>query len=132
MELQLALEELGHTVVGVAMDSGQAMALALDTTIDLALIDINLQDGPTGPAVALSLVRDRGSAAIFLTANPEQIPDGFCGALGALTKPYDAQALRRVIDFASLFVTRRVLADPPQRFRMAPWLLTPPDHLKPQ
>ena len=37
---------------------------------------------------------------IFLTANPEQIPDGFAGALGAVSKPFDEQTIRAVVAFA--------------------------------
>ena len=85
MELELVLGESGCDVVGCAMDQASAFAVAEREHPDLALIDVNLLDGMTGPRIAQRLVRDHGTAVVFLTANPEQIPEGFAGALGGPT-----------------------------------------------
>ena len=40
MELEFVLERGGHDVAGVAFDSRQALALAVETRPDLAVVDI--------------------------------------------------------------------------------------------
>ena len=131
MELELVLGESGCDVVGCAMDQVSALAIAARERPDLALIDVNLLDGMTGPRIAQRLVGDYGVAVVFLTANPEQIPDGFAGALGAVSKPFDEQTIRAVVGFARQFIHHRTVGEPPRRFRLAPWLSTPPDDIAP-
>jgi len=122
MELELLLAESGCDVIGCAMDMASALAIAQCERPDLALIDINLLDGMTGPQIAQKLVSEFGSAAVFLTANPEQIPDGFAGALGAVSKPFDEATILAVVAFARQFIRHRTLGEMPRRFRLAPWV----------
>ncbi len=125
MELELVLEESGCDVVGSAMDKAGAFAIAERDPPDLALVDINLLDGMTGPDIARRLVDEFGCTVIFLTANPEQIPDGFAGALGAVSKPFDEATIQAVIVFARQFILHRTVGEPPRRFRLAPGLAPP-------
>lgn len=131
MELELVLADAGCDVVGCAMDRPGAFAIADRERPDFALVDVNLLDGLTGPQIAHRLVRDYGAAVVFLTANPEQIPEGFAGALGAVTKPFDEQTIRGVVAFARQFIFHRTVTTAPKRFRLAPWLSTPPDDIAP-
>lgn len=131
MELELILLDAGCEVVGVAVDTRGAFAVASREKPDLALVDVNLMDGMTGPQIAHRLVSEHGVAVIFLTANPEQIPEGFSGALGAVCKPFDERTLRAVIAFARQFITTRTIGVAPRRFRLAPWLSTPPPDVAP-
>jgi CheY-like chemotaxis protein len=132
MELELLLAESGCHVVGCAMDTAGALAIAERERPDLALIDVNLLDGMTGPQIAQRLVSDFGAAAVFLTANPEQIPDGFAGALGAVSKPFDESTIHAVVVFARQFIQQRTLGAAPRRFQLAPWLTPPPTDLASQ
>ena len=131
MELEMVLGDSGCDVVGCAMDKASAFAIAERERPDLCLIDVNLLDGMTGPQIAQRMVSDYGAAVVFLTANPEQIPDGFAGALGAVSKPFDEQTIVAVVAFARKFILHRTLGEPPRRFRLAPWLRTPPDDIAP-
>ncbi|WP_439471467.1 response regulator [Brevundimonas sp.] len=131
MELELVLGESGCDVIGCAMDKAGAFAIAERERPDLALIDVNLLDGMTGPQIAQRIVGEYGAAVVFLTANPEQIPDGFAGALGAVSKPFDEQTIRAVVGFARQFILHRTVGETPRRFRLAPWLTTPPDDIAP-
>ena len=131
MELELVLGESGCDVVGCAMDRAGAFAIAERERPDLALIDVNLLDGLTGPQIAQRVVSEFGCAVVFLTANPEQIPDGFAGALGAVSKPFDEATIRAVVVFARQFIQHRTLGEAPRRFRLAPWLTTPPADIAP-
>jgi CheY-like chemotaxis protein len=122
MELELVLEEFGCEVVGCAMDKAGALDIAGRERPDLALIDLNLLDGMTGPQIAEQMVSEFGTAAVFLTANPEQIPDGFAGALGAVSKPFDETTILAVVAFARQFIRHRTVGEMPRRFRLAPWV----------
>jgi DNA-binding response OmpR family regulator len=131
MELELVLGDSGCVVVGCAMDRRGAFDIAGRERPDLAFVDVNLLDGLTGPQIAHRLVTEHDTAVIFLTANPEQIPEGFSGALGVICKPFDEQTIRAVVAFARRFICDRTVSEPPRRFRLAPWLTTPPSGLAP-
>ncbi|MBU1347304.1 MAG: response regulator [Alphaproteobacteria bacterium] len=131
MELEIVLGEAGCDVVGCAMESAGAFAIAERERPVLALVDVNLLDGLTGPQIAQRLVTEYGAAVVFLTANPEQIPEGFAGALGAVCKPFDEKTIRAVVAFARRFIIDRTVGEPPRKFRMAPWLRTPPAEIAP-
>lgn len=120
IELELILGEAGCDVVGCAMDRAGALALAGADPPDLALVDINLLDGMTGPDIAARLVHDFGTRVIFLTANPEQIPGGLAGALGSVSKPFDEATIRAVVGFARRYIRTGDLGDPPRRLRLTP------------
>lgn len=129
MEVELALNDAGCLVVGAAFDTAGAFALAEREKPDLAFVDVNLLDGMTGPQIARGLVAEHGVAVIFLTANVEQIPEGFAGALGAICKPFDEDTIQGAAQFARRFLDTRLVTAPPSRFRLAPWLTTPPPDL---
>ena len=131
MELEMVLADAGYEVVGCAMDRAGAFAIAERERPDLALVDINLLDGLTGPEIAKRLVAEYASAVVFLTANPEQIPEGFAGALGAVSKPFDEPTICAVVAFAQRFIETRTVGVAPRRFRLAPWLTTPPVNIAP-
>jgi len=132
MELELVLSEAGCDVVGCAMDTAGALSIAERDRPELALVDINLLDGLTGPDIALRLIKEYGAAVVFLTANPEQIPDGFAGALGAVSKPFDEATILGVVAFARQFIRHGALAETPRRFSPAPWLATAPSGIAPR
>jgi two-component system, response regulator PdtaR len=112
-ELEAILEDLGHVPVGIAPDMPTAFALA-DARPDLALVDLNLRDGLTGPQIGEQLSRKHKCAVLFLTANPRVLGDGIAGTIGVLTKPTDQVAVASAVDFA-LRVRRgeRGVAPPP-------------------
>jgi DNA-binding response OmpR family regulator len=99
LEIESILEEQGYTVLGIAADLDSALAYA-DRHIDLALVDLNLRDGLTGPQIGATLARDHKVGVLFLTANPRLLGDGIAGTIGVLTKPTDETALTSAIAFA--------------------------------
>lgn len=98
LEMEMVIEDLGHRCVGTAADLKNALALA-SPDVDLALVDVNLADGSTGPQVGAALAADHGIAVIFVTANPAMLGDGVDGTLGAVEKPIDVATLQQVLDF---------------------------------
>lgn len=111
MELGLVVQDMGHEVAGVAADS--RAALEQGARVDLALVDVHLADGPTGPEVGRKLA-DRGVSVLFVTGNPSMING--CGrcAVGVLAKPADDRQIEDAVDYA---LARRAGRDvePPRR-----------------
>ena len=98
MELESILEDLGHDPVGIAPDLTTAEEYA-DRSLDLALVDLNLRDGLTGPEIG-KLLGERGVTVLFITANPRMLGEGIAGAVGVLTKPTDERTVRAAVDYA--------------------------------
>ncbi|PWW00309.1 response regulator receiver domain-containing protein [Hoeflea marina] len=99
----------GVRVVGMASDLDYAMSFMGKT--DIAFVDINLADGPTGPEIGRRLA-DAGVTVIFMTGNPEQLGDGVAGTLGVLTKPVSAESVQQALDFAVAKRERRLAVVP--------------------
>jgi len=115
-EIESVLYELGHQPVGIAADSRRAMELARDA--ELAFVDLNLVDGPTGIEVGRRLA-DSGVTVVFMTANPSQLGDGVPGTIGVIPKPVEDAEFRQAVAFAAAL--RQQQADgmsPPRRLRL--------------
>ena len=76
--LEAILAERGYEPVGVAPDLKTALDLAAEKP-DLALVDINLRDGETGPQIAERLCRDYGVAVVFVGASATPCLPGTSG-----------------------------------------------------
>jgi two-component system, response regulator PdtaR len=100
MELRFVLEDLGHEVVGTVADAKSARAMAAETDVDLALVDIHLSDGATGIELGRDLGQAMGVTVLFMTANPGMVRDGVAGTIGVLTKPTDERAVQKAVDYA--------------------------------
>ena len=114
MAFEDLLYDLGHEPIGIAPDSRRAMALA--SQAELAFVDLNLADGPTGVEVGRALAA-RGVTVIYMTANPEQLGEGVPGTIGVISKPADNNELRQAVDYA-IAVRRRTNARPPVRLKL--------------
>lgn len=114
-EIEHVISELGHDPVGIAADRRTALGLAPDT--DIALVDLNLQDGPTGIAIGRILAEAHGVTVLFMTANPAQLGGGIPGTLGVLPKPVTDRELKQALEFA---VAHRRDGDghPPRRLQV--------------
>ncbi len=100
MELRFVLEDLGHEVVATVADAKSARVIAAETEIDMALVDIHLQDGPTGVELGRELGQDMGVTVLFMTANPGMVRNGVAGTIGVLCKPTDERAVQTAVDYA--------------------------------
>ena len=85
-------------VIGIAPDAATAEQLAQHKP-DIALADLNLRDGPTGPEIGAKRSQEYGTSVLFLTANASQLRDGVKGTVGVLSKPVDEHAIGSVLDF---------------------------------
>ena len=115
MELEMLLEDLGHIPIGIVPDLETAN-LYFDEVIDLALVDLNLRDGLTGPQIGAKLGA-KGVTVLFITANPRQLGEGITGAIGVITKPTDEATVRSAVDYA-LGVREGRPVTPPRALRL--------------
>lgn len=114
-EIESVVEELGYSPVGIAADSKKALELA--PVAEVALVDLNLLDGPTGIEVGRMLAERHGVTVLFMTANPAQLGDGVPGTLGVLPKPVSDVELRQAVRYV---VSHRnaEAASPPARLKL--------------
>ncbi len=112
LDLEASLHDLGYPTVGIAADAASAMELA-ELRPALALVDLNLRDGLTGPEIGAALARDHGVRVLFMTANPRLLGDGIAGTVGVLTKPYDIASVAWAVDYAM-----RRTATPPAQLKL--------------
>jgi len=116
MEIQNVLEDLGHTVIGIAADSRKAREAADGGAVDIALVDLNLRDGMTGTTIGADLVR-RGATVLFMTANPSQLGAGISGAVGVLPKPVEHDEVKQASQYLEALRAGHLPPPPPSRLR---------------
>jgi DNA-binding response OmpR family regulator len=97
IDMEAILEERGYECAGIAPDLETA-AEYFETSLDLALVDLNLRDGLTGPEIGKRL-SSRGVPVIFVTANPAELGDGVAGTIGVITKPTDETTLADAVSY---------------------------------
>lgn len=117
-EIEEIIAEMGHEPIGIAAD--QTSALRIAPSADIALVDLNLRDGPTGKDIGKILAQTHGVTVVFLTANPAQLGDGVPGTVGVLSKPVTESDLRDVVEYA---IARRRAAEvpAPRRLKLFNW-----------
>ncbi|MEN7536247.1 response regulator [Aurantiacibacter flavus] len=98
MEMEAVVCDLGYRCAGVADDMKSAMEIA-EKELDVALVDVNLADGATGPDIGARLANEFKVEVVFVTANPAQLGDGISGTLGAVEKPVDLAMLKDVLAY---------------------------------
>lgn len=93
------LEDAGYSVAAIAADRNEA--LKAGPKAEIALVDINLRDGLTGPEIALELSRTYGIKIVYVTANPAQISPRADTAIGFIRKPFSDDAILAAIHLAA-------------------------------
>ena len=121
MQLEASVEAEGHEVVGTAMSAGEAIALARMVEPDVAFVDLQLLDGPTGIFVARHLRGTEKTMVVFITANAARIPDDYEGAAGIVSKPFSQAGITATIRYLAECVRRPSASLPaPAELRVAP------------
>lgn len=111
-EIEHLIEDMGFIPAGIASD--EPTALALGSRADVALVDLNLQDGPTGIAIGRALSQAHGVTVVFMTANPSQLGDGIAGTVGVLPKPVSEKELRAAVAYAVAYREAEEATPPPR------------------
>ncbi len=104
LDLQNLVEELGHTVVGVATTHREATKLAAAEKPELVLADIRLADGSSGIDAVKEILLSMDVPVIFITAFPERLLTGDRPEPTYLiTKPFLPDTVRATIGQALFF-----------------------------
>lgn len=98
LDIEHMVESAGFLVSGIAAD--RASALAAAPMCDIALVDVNLRDGATGPDIARTLARDHGIRVIYVASNPAQIGADSV-AFGVIPKPFGMTTIRAALQMAA-------------------------------
>ena len=99
MQIEDILTENGFEVIGVVADSESLDRMTIQP--DIALVDLNLRDGPTGNSIAQKLSEAWGTRVVYVTANPAQIEEPAATAIGILPKPFSREAINAAMSYAS-------------------------------
>lgn len=98
LQLEDILADGGHAVIGTVPDCASLDKLQIAP--DVALVDLNLRDGLTGPEIARRLSGQFGARVIYVTANPGQIDAPAPTAIGIIQKPFTREAILAAIAYA--------------------------------
>jgi CheY-like chemotaxis protein/DNA-directed RNA polymerase specialized sigma24 family protein len=110
-DIQALVEELGHTVSGLATTRNEARASASHRPPGLVLADIQLADGSSGIDAVKDILSDIRIPVIFITAFPERLLTGERPEPAFLiTKPFDPATVKAAIGQALFFHPRRATA----------------------
>lgn len=112
LNLSHILNALGFKTVGIAPDAETATRLANEKP-DFALVDVNLRDGETGPAIGRMLAQQYGAAVLFVTANPACLGDGIEGTIGCISKPLDEFEVETVLEYLTSYQNDNSVTPPP-------------------
>lgn len=109
LDIEQMVEELGHTVTGIARTHSEAIKLYAETKPKLVLADIQLADGSSGiDAVNDILKTDSSIPVIFITAFPERLLTGERPEPAFLvTKPFNPDMVKALISQALFFNERQ-------------------------
>lgn len=99
LELTELLTEAGHEVVGVIADRTSIQSIGERPQV--ALVDINLRDGASGPQIAEHLSHRYGTRIVYVTASHSQIGVPPPTAVGLVRKPFSETAILSAVAYAA-------------------------------
>ena len=104
MDLENLVEELGHSIIGIARTHTEAVAIATKQKPGLILADIKLADNSSGLDAVNELLQQFEVPVIFITAYPERYLTGERPEPTFLIpKPFDPTMVSAVISQALFF-----------------------------
>lgn len=104
MDIQAMVEDLGHTVTGIARTHSEAMQMVAEEQPGIVLADIQLADGSSGLDAVNDILRELTLPVIFITAFPERLLTGERPEPAFLvTKPFEPAAVSALISQALFF-----------------------------
>lgn len=116
LALRAILEDSGHIIIGIAPTPDKALRIAKDpdSKLDLALVDIRLENGTSG----IDAARDLGEMdvpSIFVTAYSKDVV--WTGrSLGVLYKPYSVSDIQRTLMACERLLNGLPAGDHPAQF----------------
>jgi DNA-binding response OmpR family regulator/DNA-directed RNA polymerase specialized sigma24 family protein len=119
LHLRAIVEDLGHSVVGIARTRSEALELAHREHPELVLADISLADGSSGVDAVKDILHDMAVPVIFITAFPERLLTGERPEPTYLiTKPFEPETVTATIGQALLFHREHTASQTPAALAM--------------
>lgn len=106
ISLALVVESAGHSIIGPARTSIDAIELCRQQRPTLALVDINLEGRFEGIQLARTL-QQQGIPSVFLSARHAQALANRDAALGFIAKPYTATNVCESLDVVASILAGR-------------------------
>lgn len=107
MDIEEMVEELGHSVTGIARTHSEALALFETKKPGMILADIQLADNSSGIDAVNDILVSDDIPVIFITAFPERLLTGERPEPAFLvTKPFDPKMVKALISQALFFDER--------------------------
>lgn len=104
MDIEAMVEDLGHSVSGIARTHSEAVELFNRSSPKMVLADIQLADGSSGIDAVNDILKTADIPVIFITAFPEKLLTGERPEPAFLvTKPFDPQMVKALISQALFF-----------------------------
>jgi CheY-like chemotaxis protein len=104
MDIEAVVQDLGHTVVGIADTRDRAVAMAKAERPDIVLADIQLADGSSGIDAVRDILGEFATPVIFITAYPERLLTGVRPEPTYLiTKPFQPRTVEAAMGQALFF-----------------------------
>ena len=98
LDIASIVEEMGHSVCGVAEREHEALAMARTTKPQLILADIQLKDGDSGIVAVQEILKSTDIPVIFITGFPEYLLTGrTVEPVFVITKPFKSETLKAAI-----------------------------------
>ena len=109
MDIEMMVEDAGHHVIAIAAALDEVEALPDGKAPNVALVDMHLARGSTGLDVnSYVQVRWPNAIIVFVTANPQKIPQDFAGAHGVIAKPFSLAGFMSAVQYLE-----EVVCNPP-------------------
>jgi CheY-like chemotaxis protein len=106
LDLQSIVEDMGHTVCGIAAEKSTALEIALRESPDLILSDLRLRGEDDGISTVHDILTSMDVPVIFVTAYPERMLTGNrLEPTFIIPKPYNVRALKTAIGHSLVFET---------------------------
>jgi CheY-like chemotaxis protein len=104
MDIQAMVEDLGHSVTGIARTHDEAVKMVAEERPGIVLADIQLADGSSGLDAVNEILQQLTLPVIFITAFPERLLTGERPEPAFLvTKPFEPAAVSALISQALFF-----------------------------
>ena len=104
LDIETLVQDLGHTVTGIARTHSEAVKVAVANPPGLVLADIQLADGSSGVDAVNEILQSFNVPVIFITAFPERLLTGDKPEPAFLiTKPFLPEMVKAVISQALFF-----------------------------
>ncbi len=103
MDMEMRLQKMGYNVAGIATNYKDALAVLLEESIDIALLDINLNSDKSGIDIGKIIKEKFNIPIVFITAytDAKTFNDALeANPMGYITKPFKDADLNNNIQLA--------------------------------